>query len=180
MGNLITIKKFHKGETLDITFKSDYLSSEYDCRFVLQGKSVIAIPCEKLTDGSFLLKRTSEQTLEFAIGKYKSYYKFYNTDVVRVVEGAEIEILEDILAPGLVYESEARRRLNAIKKRIDGEILEGVAAFNVDGRSVNNYTLTELVSLEEKYQKIVDSEGALDDLRNGIKRSNKLSLGFRI
>lgn len=180
MNNLIKIKKFHKGETLDIIFKSDYLSNEYDCRFVLQGKSVIAIPCEKLPDGAFRLKRTSEQTLELVTGKYKVYYKFYNTDVVRVVESDEIEILEDILAPGLIYESEARRRLNAIKKRIDGEILDGVAAFNVDGRSVNNFTLTELVALEDKYQKIVDSEESLNDLRNGIKRNNKLELGFRI
>lgn len=171
----------YAGATLDFLIETltDYPASDgWVVRLVLNpraGGSVRAIDSVASGD-AHRLQATAAQTAAWSTGWYARQ--------VWVIKGAEQYPVTDLFgqtevrpglnaAAGTDTRTDAEKALAAIQATLSGKADSAVQSYQINGRQLSSYPLTELIKLRDMYLRQVSNEQAAERIKAGLGSRKK-------
>lgn len=134
-------------------------------------------------DGTFFeIDVAAATSTDYPAGLYSWQAYATNGTDRRTVDRGTIRILPDFSAVavdgGLDARSEARKGLEAIEAAIAGTASSTMKSYQIEGKSVENYSVTELLRLRDDFKRQVAAEDA-EAARETGKQTSIIRLNYR-
>jgi hypothetical protein len=159
---------------------TDYQSDAYNLVIGIAGPDAIAVTTTPQNDGSWLCEVDGVNVAE--VGNYTWAARVVDeNDLYKPVGAGTLKVVADLVNSDIPYDgrSDAQKILDNVRTAI-ASLVQGkpVQSYSIEGRSASYYSLSELVTLEDRYQRIVDREQQAEAIANGNPSSRIIRTRF--
>jgi hypothetical protein len=163
-----------KSLILDLPFSweatlTDYQSDTYNLVIGIAGPDSIPVATTPNDDGSWLCEIDGADVV--TVGTFAWAARVIDdSNLYKPVGTGTLKVVVDLVNSDIPYDgrSQAEQILDNIRAAILALTTgKPVQSYSIEGRSASYYSLSELVTLEDRYQRIVDREKSAEAIANG-------------
>jgi len=121
---------------------------------------------------------TAASSASVSPGRYEWFARCSKAGIVQTIARGEVQVAPNISATGIDSRSSARAALDAIQKRLTGVATDAVLKYEIAGRRLEHYSLTELLALESRLQQEVRAEDDCARAASGLGRRGRVAVRF--